>query len=194
VLEIDGPARNVLAAERTALNILSRMSGIATATSKIASKIPVAATRKSPVGSQLMDKKAIALGGGLTHRLGLWDMTLIKDTHLALVDGDRLKAIDKAVRAAKKPVEVESETLEEALVAARAGADIVMLDNFSPEAAKRAVAELRRINPSIVIELSGGITDATIDAYAATGADFASLGALTHSVKAIDFSMATYSA
>ncbi|MFC2174265.1 carboxylating nicotinate-nucleotide diphosphorylase [archaeon] len=189
VITITGPTRAVLEAERTALNILSRMSGIATETSKMAKHCVVAATRKTGPGLALLDKKAVEIGGGVSHRLGLWDMTLIKDTHLDSMKMPRRKAIKEALAKAKPPVEIEVESKAEALLAATLGADIVMLDNFSPAKAKATVKELNKKYPDVCIELSGGINKKNIRAYAKAGADYVSLGALTHTVKPLDFSM-----
>ena len=189
VMRITGPTRSVLSAERIALNILSRMSGIATATSKLAKTVAVAATRKSPPGMALLDKKAVATGGGLTHRKGLWDMTLIKDTHLDSLSGNRIGAIREAMAKAKKPVEIEVENASEALLAAELGAEMVMLDNFSPERAKAAIGEMRRKYPEVIIEISGGVNTQNIGDFAEAKPDFISLGMLTAAAKPLDFSM-----
>jgi nicotinate-nucleotide pyrophosphorylase (carboxylating) len=197
VLEVVGPARAVLAGERLALNFIMRMSGIATLTDglvkrarKVNPKVRVAATRKTTPGFRDFEKKAVALGGGDPHRSGLYDAVLIKDNHIRMVDG-----IAGALRRARKgsftkKVEIEVETIEDALVAVREGADIVMLDNFGPEKVKKVAAELKRINPEVLIEASGGIRPEDIEKYA-EGADIISLGWLTHSVKSVDFSMET---
>ncbi|MCK4327379.1 MAG: carboxylating nicotinate-nucleotide diphosphorylase [Candidatus Diapherotrites archaeon] len=189
IITVTGPARAVLKGERTALNILSRMSGIATETSKLARYCIVAATRKTAPGLALLDKKAVEIGGGISHRLGLWDMTLIKDTHLDSMKMPRRKAIREALKKAKPPVEIEVANKAEALLAASLGADIVMLDNFSPANAKATVKELNKNYPDVCIELSGGINEKNIREFAKAGADYVSLGALTHTVKPLDFSM-----
>ena len=189
VMRITGPARGVLCAERTALNIISRMSGIATATAKLAKTVAVAATRKSPPGMTLLDKKAVAIGGGLTHRLGLWDMTLIKDTHLDSISHDRTQAIREAMRKAKKPVEIEVNSTREALLAAKLGAGMVMLDNFSPAQAKKTVREMRKNYPEAIIEISGGVNQKNLRDFAEAKPDFISLGMLTAAAKPLDFSM-----
>ena len=189
LLQITGSAISILSAERTALNVLSRMSGIATATNKLARYCIVAATRKGPPGMILLDKKAVELGGGISHRLALWDMTLIKDTHLDAMGGTRENAIRKALSRADKPVEIEVMNEREALLAASLGADIVMLDNFTPAKAKKTITKLRKHFPEIAIELSGGITEKNIREFAKAKPDFVSLGALTGNVKPIDFSM-----
>lgn len=195
VLEVVGPARSILAGERLALNFVMRMSGIATLTRRLTDraqrvnpKVRVAATRKTTPGFREFEKKAVLLGGGDPHRSGLFDAVLIKDNHIRLVAG-----IEEALRRAKrgsftKKIEIEAETAEDARTAAKAGADIIMLDNFSPKELKGLSDELRDINPDILIEASGGIKPENIEEYAA-GADIVSLGALTHSVRSIDFSM-----
>jgi len=195
VMTIQGQARGLLGAERVALNFIMRMSGIATATRRIVKKcrrvspgIKIAATRKTVPGCRYYDKKAVALGWGVTHRFRLDDMVLIKDNHLKLVP-----SITKAVRRVKGSgytgmVEVEAQDIGQAVEAARAGADIVMLDNFDPAAAARAYRALKRLRKGVEVEVSGGITASNIQKYA-KHADVISLGALTHSAKAVDFSL-----
>ncbi|MEN6342767.1 MAG: carboxylating nicotinate-nucleotide diphosphorylase [Methanospirillum sp.] len=196
-LALEGPVRSVLLVERTALNLVGRMSGIATATARYVAlagagggQVRVAATRKTAPGLGLLDKKAVLLGGGDPHRFTLSDGVLIKDNHLALVP------IEEAVRRARafsayKTVEVEVETADEAVRAARAGADIVLLDNMTPVEAREALASLEsaEIRDRVRVEVSGGITEATIGAYAALGVDLVSVGALTHSVRSLDLTL-----
>jgi len=191
LLALSGRAKMILLVERTALNIIGRMSGIATQTRAMAdivaaedSRCRVAGTRKTCPGFRALDKKAVVLGGGDPHRTNLSDGILIKDNHLALVP------LVDAIRSAKmisayKKVEVEVETTDNALVAAQAGADIIMLDNMSPGQIKKTLALLERegLRERIVIELSGRINPDTIRNYASLGADVISLGALTHTVK-----------
>ena len=199
ILKISGDAKTILSAERTILNLLSRMSGIATKTRRLVDKLhkaklttKVAATRKSPPGMLYFDKKAVQLGGGDPHRLHLDDMVLIKDNHVALAGG-----VEKAVRKAKlaasftKKVEVEVARAEDAVVAAEAEADVVMLDNFSPKQVKEAIMLLEKagLREKVFLEVSGGITEANLLEYARTGVDLLSLGELTHSVKAFDVSL-----
>ena len=198
LMHISGDAQTLLTVERTLLNLLSRMSGIATQTrtltdiiKKNKSKTKIAATRKTAPGLNFFDKKAVAIGGGDPHRLHLDDMILIKDNHLAIVGG-----VEEAVKKAKanasfsKRIEVEVTTLEDTLVAAQAGADIVMLDNFSPKQAKEAAAKLRKAGyEKVLIEISGGVTAQNIVEYAGADVDVISMGALTHSVKALDISL-----
>ncbi|KPV64680.1 MAG: nicotinate-nucleotide pyrophosphorylase [Candidatus Bathyarchaeota archaeon BA1] len=199
IVKIVGDARTLLSIERTLLNLLTRMSGIATTTRRLVEKVRgaghktrVACTRKVAPGLSYFDKRAVMLGGGDTHRLHLDDLILIKDNHLAIV-GD----IDQAVKNAKgavsfsKKIEVEVSTADDALEAARAGADIIMLDNFSPERVKEAVALLEGegLRNRVLIEASGGINEQNILKFAATGVDILSLGEITDSVKALDMSL-----
>jgi nicotinate-nucleotide pyrophosphorylase (carboxylating) len=198
LLTICGDAQTILTLERTMLNLLSRMSGIATQTSALNAKLrkagvkaKIAATRKSAPGMLYFDKKAVVIGGGDAHRLHLDDMVLIKDNHLAIVGG-----VEAAVKKAKvsvsftKKIEVEVTSEADALKAAEAGADIVMLDNFSPAQANAAGEKLRRAGFSnVLLEVSGGITSENLLEYANAQVDVISLGALTHSVKALDLSL-----
>jgi len=198
-LKVSGDAQTILSAERTMLNMLSRMSGIATATKRLVEKLrkaklptKVAATRKSAPGLLYFDKKAVLIGGGDPHRLHLDDMVLIKDNHVVLAGG-----VEKAVKKAKlcasftKKVEVEVSRVADAIVAAKAGADVVMLDNFSPKQVKQAVESLKKAGffGKVLLEASGGITEATLLDYASAGVDVLSLGELTHSAKALNVSL-----
>ncbi|MCX6683696.1 MAG: carboxylating nicotinate-nucleotide diphosphorylase [Methanoregula sp.] len=190
LLLLFGDAKKILLVERTALNIIGRMSSIATQTRKMADIVSsvnphcrVAATRKTCPGFQIFDKKAVQIGGGDPHRMNLSDGILIKDNHLALVP------LKSAIRAAKKvsaykKIEVEVETSDDALIAASAGADIVMLDNMSPDQVTQTITLLARegLRDRILIELSGGITESSLKTYAALDVDMISLGFLTHSV------------
>jgi nicotinate-nucleotide pyrophosphorylase (carboxylating) len=198
LITISGDAQTILAVERTLLNLLSRMSGIATQTAAFSAKLKkagvktkIAATRKSAPGLLYFDKKAVAIGGGDPHRLHLDDMILIKDNHLALVGGVEL-AVKKAKVSASftKKIEVEVTNDADALKAASAGADIVMLDNFSPTQAKATVVKLRKAGFSnVLLEVSGGVTSENLLEYAKAEVDIISIGALTHSVKALDISL-----
>lgn len=199
IMKIVGDARTLLAAERTLLNLLTRMSGIATATNRLINKVQdaghktrIACTRKVAPGLLYFDKRAVMLGGGDTHRLHMDDLVLIKDNHLAIIGNvaDAVKKVRNAVSFSKK-IEVEVTDVKEALVAAKAGADIVMFDNFSPQQVKEAVALLERegFRSKVLIEVSGRITERNILEYAATGVDVLSLGELTDSVKALDMSL-----
>lgn len=199
LMKISGEARTILAAERTLLNILSRMSGIATATRKIVEKIQragykakIACTRKTAPGLLYFDKKAVLIGGGDTHRFHLDDMILIKDNHIAIAGG-----VEEAVKTAKekasfsKKIEVEVTTVNDALKAAEAGADIIMLDNFSPEQVEEAVKLLKKAGfyGRVILEASGGITADNILEYASKGVNVISLGEITHSAKALNISL-----
>ena len=199
VLRAEGPARALLAAERTALNFLMRMSGIATATAELVELakrarpgVRVAATRKTAPGLRFFDKKAVEIGGGDTHRLRLDDCVLIKDNHVAVV-GSVAEAVRRARKAVSftKKIEVEVSTPEEAVEAARAGADIIMLDNFPPEEVERAIELLEEagLRSSVIVEVSGRIGPDNIADYAPKGVDIISSGYLTHSARALDFSM-----
>ena len=198
ILKISGNARAILSVERTLLNLLSRMSGIATATRRLTEKLrkanlkaKVAATRKTAPGLLYFDKKAVVVGGGDPHRLRLDDMILLKDNHVAIA-GSVKNAVKKAkaYRSSKK-IEAEVTSMEDALEAAEAGADIVMLDNFSPEQVKEAVAALKKAGffGKVLLEVSGGITEQNLLEYASAQVDVISMGALTHSVKALDISL-----
>ena len=198
LIQVSGDAQTILTVERTLLNLLSRMSGISTKTRTLIEKLEkaklksrLAATRKSAPGLLYFDKKAILIGGGDQHRLHLDDMVLIKDNHLAIIG-----SVEEAVKKAKanvsfsKKIEVEVTTIEDALIAANAGADIVMLDNFLPKQVKKAVEKLRKAGfEKVLLEVSGGITGENLIEYATTEVDIISMGALTHSVKALDISL-----
>ena len=195
VLEVRGPARSLLAGERLALNIVMRMSGIATLTDslvrrcrRINPKVKVAATRKTTPGFREFEKKAVVLGGGWSHRMGLYDAVLIKNNHIKIAGGIRQALVRAKRKGVKGKIEIEVETPEQAFEALELGADIIMLDNFSPEAAKKLAKELKRLRSRVVIEVSGGIRPDNIEKYA-PAADIISLGWLTHSFKSIDFSM-----
>ena len=180
------------------LNLLSRMSGIATATHTLTKKLEnagsrakIAATRKSAPGLLYFDKKAVIIGGGDTHRLHLDDMILIKDNHLAIVGNieDTVKKA-KANASFSKKIEVEIAKAEDATEAAKAGADVIMLDNFSPKQAKDAGKMLKKAGfANVLLEVSGKITGENLLEYATAQVDIISIGELTHSVKALDISL-----
>ncbi len=194
---VEGSVRSLLQTERTMLNIMQRMSGIATMTAKYQSRLEgfnckVLDTRKTTPGMRILEKDAVKIGGGSNHRIGLFDMILIKDNHVDFAGG-----IDKAVAAAKNycnengknlKIELEVRNTEEIRQALAAGVDRIMLDNFTPERTKEAVELIRSENPAVEIESSGGITLDTLRAYGEAGVDFISVGALTHSVKGLDMS------
>ena len=197
--EVHGRARDILSAERTVLNILMRMSGIATQTRRIVEtvrkagfNVRIAATRKTAPGLRLFDKRAVAIGGGDPHRFRLDDAVLIKDNHVRVAGGVR-EAIWRARSATSfsKKIEVEVQSLEEALEAAEYGVDILMLDNMSVEEAKRTIEALedRGLRRKVIIEISGRIDEKNILEYAELGPDVISVGALTHSVRAADISL-----
>jgi nicotinate-nucleotide pyrophosphorylase (carboxylating) len=195
VMEVQGLVRSILKGERLALNIIGRMSGIATETKrmvqrceKINPKVTIAATRKTTPGFRMFEKKAIILGGGEPHRYGLYDAILIKDNHLKMIE-----SIEEAILKIKRklpgtPIEIEVENEADAIIAARLNVEIIMLDNFNPQTGKKVVRKIRQINPGVRIEVSGGITADNIEKYASF-ADRISLGYLTHSVKNKDFSL-----
>ncbi len=194
LMSISGPARAVLLVERTALNIIGRMSGIATMTRRAASLVlvknpscKVAATRKTAPGLRALDKKAVWLGGGDPHRYTLSDGILIKDNHLALVSLGEAVERGKAFSFTRK-VEAEVESLADAVTATRAGADIILLDNMTPAEISRVVSLLKKEEKKsgLVIEVSGGITLENISDYAIPGVDVISMGSLTHSVENFD--------
>ena len=199
VLRIEGNAATLLTIERTMLNLLSRMSGIATHTNRLVEmvrragyKTVVAATRKTALGLAYFDKKAVMIGGGDPHRYGLDDMILIKDNHL-VIEGNVSSIVRKARERASfsKKIEVEVSRLSDVLEAAEAGADIVMLDNFSPKKIEEAVKllERKKLRNKILIEASGGITERNILKYVAAGVDIVSLGEITQSARALDISL-----
>ena len=199
VLKIVGDARTLLSIERTLLNLLTRMSGIATATSRLIEKVRragyktrIACTRKVAPGLLYFDKRAVMLGGGDTHRLHLDDLIIVKDNHLMVVGdvGEAVKSVREAVSFSKK-IEIEVSTEGEALEAAKAGADIVMLDNFFPQQIKNTMVLLDRegLRSKVLIEASGGINEQNVLEFAATGVDILSLGEITDSAKALDMSL-----
>ena len=194
---VEGPTRSLLQTERTMLNIMQRMSGIATTTAKYQERLEglhtkVLDTRKTTPGMRLLEKMAVKMGGGANHRIGLFDMILIKDNHVDFAGG-----ITNAVSRAKQwckdngkdlKIEVEVRNTPEIMEALEAGVDRIMLDNYTPERTAEAVALIREKNPNVEIESSGGITLDTLRAYGEAGVDFISVGALTHSVKGPDMS------
>ncbi|MDQ2629409.1 MAG: carboxylating nicotinate-nucleotide diphosphorylase [Actinomycetota bacterium] len=197
VLIAGGSARALLAAERTAINFLGHLSGIATLTARYAEAVvgsgtTILDTRKTTPGLRSLEKGAVAAGGGLNHRMGLYDAILIKENHIAAAGG-----LAKAVYAARnaqpeKAIEVEVRNLDEAAYALGTGADRLLLDNMSP-AAMREVVDLRDKNAGgadgVSLEASGGVTLENVREIAETGVEFISIGALTHSAPTLDFSM-----
>ena len=193
IMTITGIAGNILACERTALNILTRMSGIATQTNELVKKIPkktkVYATRKTAPGLRYFDKEAVETGGGKKHRLRLDEMVMIKDNHITVSDS-LLSLIKKAKRKHKK-FEVEVENTDDAVLAAKEGAAIIMLDNFSPAQIKKTIATLKKqkLRNKVLLEASGGINSKNISKFGQTGVDIISVGSITNSVKGIDVSL-----
>ena len=197
LLEVHGRAALFLSIERTLLNLLQRMSGIATATAnllrkarKINPKIRIAATRKTAPLLRLFDKVSVIIGGGDSHRWRLDDAILIKDNHLAFFS-EPSQAIQQARENASFtcPIEIEVTTPQAAQTAAAAGADIILLDNMSPKEISAIVKAIRKSHPSVIFEASGNITPSNIEEYATTGVDVISVGWLTHSVQALDLSI-----
>jgi len=199
LMRISGDSRTILSVERTLLNIISRMSGIATNTRKLIEKLRkaglktrVACTRKVAPGLLYFDKKAVLIGGGDTHRFHLDDLILIKDNHIAAVGGVQ-KAIEKVRKKSSfsKKIEIEVTRAKAALTAAKAGADIIMLDNFSPRQIEKTVNLLKKehVYGKVLLEASGGITAENILSYASKGIHIVSLGEITDSAKALDISL-----
>ena len=199
LLELEGNARKILLLERTALNLLMRMSGVATITNRIVNKvhdvnpkIRVAGTRKTAPALQKFDKLAISIGGGDTHRNALDDMVLIKDNHIAVVG-----SVKEAIQLAKenisfsKKIEIEVESTEDAIIACENCADIVMFDNMSPQEAQDTLNALEEkdLRKDVLIEISGGITEDNILDYAPLDVDIISLGSLTHQASSLNFSL-----
>ena len=191
ILELDGSARAILTAERTALNFLARLSGVATLTARCVQAVvgtgaEILDTRKTTPGLRALEKAAVAAGGGTNHRTGLYDAILIKENHVALAGG-----ITQAVRRAnsqqlQRPLEVECRTLDEVEEALAAGAPRILLDNMNPDQLRAAVA---RVDGRAELEASGGVTLQTLREIASTGVQFISVGALTHSAPALDLSL-----
>ncbi len=195
ICEVEGPTGALLSGERLALNLLQRLSGISTLTAKFVEKLrgtsaQVVDTRKTTPGMRAFEKYAVRVGGGGNHRFGLYDGVLIKDNHIAVAG-----SVTEAIRRAKQmthhlvKVEVEVTDMVQLREALQAGADVVMLDNMSVEDMKEAVEYARSKRPDIIIEASGGITLENIRDVASTGVDIISVGALTHSARAIDIGM-----
>lgn len=196
LMVVDGPSISILTAERTALNFIQRLSGIATQTNAMVSKIAdlhtrLLDTRKTTPNMRLLEKYAVKCGGGTNHRIGLYDMIMLKDNHIDFAGGIE-PAIDRTHDYLKRQgknlkIEIEVRDLDELdRVLAHGGIDRIMLDNFDVETLKAAVA---RIDGRYETEASGGITDETLRPYAETGVDFISVGALTHHIKSMDISL-----
>ena len=196
LLKISGSSRAILSAERVALNFIQRLSGVATATAQFAeavrgAKAKILDTRKTTPGWRRFEKYAVKCGGGKNHRIGLFDMVLIKDNHLVALRNEKPNAIAAAVARARKKfpklkVEVEADTLAQVAQAADAGADIILLDNMTTAQLRQAVKIIRG---RALTDASGGVNLKTVGAIAATGVDFISVGAITHSARAVDIGL-----
>lgn len=196
LLEISGPARAILSAERVALNFVQRLSGVATLTAQYVAalrgtKAQILDTRKTTPGWRHFEKYAVACGGGRNHRLGLFDLVLIKDNHLAALREAKPNAVAAAIARARKKfprlkVEVEADHLAQVTQAITAGADIILLDNMSNADLRRAV---KLVAGRAKTEASGGVNLKTVRGIAQTGVDFISVGALTHSARAVDIGL-----
>jgi nicotinate-nucleotide pyrophosphorylase (carboxylating) len=193
---IDGNARSILTGERVALNFLQRMSGIATITARYVAAIAglparILDTRKTTPGLRILEKYAVRMGGGVNHRYALYDAVMLKDNHLALLASHGY-SIGEAVQRARATlgptitIEVEADSLEQAIAAAEAGADMILLDNMPPTVLRQAV---ETIGGRAILEASGGVTLDTVRAIAETGVDYISSGALTHSVRSLDIGL-----
>lgn len=199
ITRLRGSARSLLAGERVALNLLGHLSGIATLTARYVEAVTgtgarILDTRKTTPGLRAVEKRAVADGGGVNHRFGLYDAILIKENHIAIAGG-----VGAAIEACRKrspglSIEVETETLAEVAEAIAAGPDRIMLDNMDPETLVAAVSMRDRDNSEIELEASGGVDLGNVHAIAATGVDFVSVGALTHSAPQLDLSMLITSA
>jgi nicotinate-nucleotide pyrophosphorylase (carboxylating) len=195
IAEVSGKAKSILKAERLVLNILSRMSGIATETKKLLDKcrkinpdIQIAATRKTTPGFRKFEKRAIMIGGGYPHRYGLYDAVMIKDNHIKIA-GSLEEAVKKVKeKTSGETIEVEVKDRKDAIAAAKLSVDVIMLDNFKASDAKKISEEIKKINKKILVEVSGGINLNNAIDYVAFS-DRISMGYLTHSVKSIDFSL-----
>jgi len=199
VMKINGNTRAILKAERTALNLIMRMSGIATDTKKfvdivktISKDIKVMGTRKTAPGLRYFDKKSIKLGGGHSHRNTLDELILIKDNHLAVTTSIQSAISNARLKAGKNMmIECEVSNTKSSVEAIKSGADIIMLDNFTPEMAQKTISYLRKsgLREKVLIEISGGVNISNIKDYALALPDMISIGSLTHSSNSIDFSM-----
>jgi nicotinate-nucleotide pyrophosphorylase (carboxylating) len=202
VIDVQGPARSILKAERTALNLIMHMSGISTKTSQFIKRIgefsnfvSISSTRKTSPGLRYFDKKSVVLGGGISHRVRLDQLILIKDNHIAIVG-----SVDKSIQLIKsrfgssRKIECEVSDYSGLVDAIKSGADIVMLDNFTPELVRNSIEKIKNlgIRNQVIIEVSGGITLDNIYEYASSMPDVISVGSLTHSFQSVDFSLEIY--
>ena len=196
LLKISGSTRALLSAERVALNFIQRLSGVATAAAQFADAVKgtrarILDTRKTTPGWRRFEKYAVVCGGGKNHRIGLFDMVLIKDNHLVALKNEKPNAIAAAVQRARRKypalkVEVEADTLEQVAQAAEVGADFILFDNMTPAQMRQAV---KIVHGRAKTEASGGVNLKTVRAITATGVDFISVGAITHSARAVDIGL-----
>ncbi len=192
LLRVQGPTQALLTAERTALNFVQRLAGVATLTARFVEQVAgtgaqIFDTRKTTPGWRALEKYAVACGGGTNHRVGLYDQVMIKDNHLAALDGDIAAAVALAREASPGlKIEVEADTVEQAKAAAESGADIILLDNMSCDELRDAISQ---IDGRARTEASGGVTLETVREIAGTGVDFISVGALTHSAPSVDIAL-----
>lgn len=198
ILAVEGPGAKILKAERLVLNILGRMSGIATLTNLFVTKakavnehVRVAGTRKTTPGFRKYEKKAIAIGGGDPHRFGLYEAVIIKDNHIQLMGLENAVKRANEVISFTRKIEVEVESMEEALQAAELHVDIIMLDNMTPAEVNTCVRLLteRGLRDGLIVEASGGINEDNIADFASSGVDVISVGRITHSAKSLGFSL-----
>ena len=197
IAEVSGNAAAILSAERVALNFLQQMSGIATLTRRFVQRVEgldvrISDTRKTTPGLRVLEKQAVRAGGGVNHRMGLYDGILIKENHLALVGAN---ATERAIELARQEarhllkVEIEVESADAAETAARAGADAILLDNMAAAEMREAVNRVRKVSENIIIEASGTVSLDNVREIAETGVDIISVGKLTHSAPAVDISL-----
>lgn len=197
IADVSGNAAAILSAERVALNFLQRMSGIATLTRRFVQQVEgldvrISDTRKTTPGLRILEKQAVRAGGGVNHRMGLYDGILIKENHLALVGAN---ATERAIELARQEarhllkVEIEVESADAAETAARARADAILLDNMAPAEMREAVNRVRKVSESVIIEASGSVSLDNVREVAETGVDIISVGKLTHSALAVDISL-----
>ncbi|MBU3967683.1 MAG: carboxylating nicotinate-nucleotide diphosphorylase [Euryarchaeota archaeon] len=194
LLTLDGGARSILRAERLALNFLGRMSGIATLTRKyveLAGGVRIACTRKTTPGFRKFEKKAVFTGGGDPHRFNLSDAVMIKDNHLAVLGLEKAVKTAKSMASFTQKIEVEVETVDDAVHAAVLGVDIIMFDNMTTDKIEQSIVSIteKGLRKGIILEASGGISLENLAEYASTGVDVISIGALTHSSRWLDMSM-----
>ncbi|MFQ6025591.1 MAG: carboxylating nicotinate-nucleotide diphosphorylase [Nitrosopumilaceae archaeon] len=196
IIVVTGLAKHVLSCERTALNLLSRMSGIATETNMLVKKIrrfnhrvKIYSTRKTAPGLRIFDKEAVKIGGGYKHRMGLNDMVMIKDNHIAVENS--IPTLLKKARQRHRRIEIEVENSHDAILAAKCGATIIMLDNFTLNQITNVINKLKKLNlrKKVKLEASGGINSKNIESYASTGVDMISVGKITNSVSGLDLSL-----